>query len=233
MAHNRPVNADARRDAAIRTRRRRAPITGDVMWHRQISREAVLLVSLLASCSWEGNHVIDPHSLDADVPTLKSAPAHKLTLSGRVADKYDLLLTAHYTTFNPECTRTINPTAGVSSQVIVLEKLPVQRGGDTYASTVEVDKYLPGRCRWTFYQVIYELWPKGFDRTGPPYWQWSESIGRGAAESTLERTLVCQGTESLSQKLRNHCNYPNEPNSWSRPRSGISKNVQSLIVNFH
>jgi hypothetical protein len=213
------------------------------MWLRSSQREVcargvrlVLCGSVfvfLNGCASERDLIIDPASSDSDAPVLNGQASHIVQLRGQVSDKYDLRLTAHYTTFNQDCRRTINRFEGVKGQIIVLEELPLAKQANEYRASVQTDKYTPGRCRWSFYQVIYELWPKGTSRATIPLWQWSEWIGNSATGPVIERTVVCAGTESPMQKTRNECNYPGEKQSYfSRPRSVISRAVKSIVVNF-
>ena len=190
-------------------------------------------VAILAACASPSDRIIDPSSFHPDAPEINPGSTHWIALSGGVADQYDLKLTSHYTTFNPECTRKVS-TFGGAAQIIVLQELPMERRLGTYRAKVQIDKYLPGRCRWTFYQVIYELWPKGTSRLETPVWQWSEWIGPNAPGAVVERTLKCAGMESPFMKSRNECQYPGEGlnSHFSRPRSVISKRTQALNISF-
>ena len=172
---------------------------------------------------------MDARSSDPDAPTANPNAREAIDLRGKVSDKYELRITAHYTTFNEKCQRTINALAGVKSQIVVLEELPLGRLSGSYRSSVQTDKYAAGHCRWTFYQVIYELWPKGTSHAEPSAWYWLESIGSGAKESTIVRTIVCAGPSQI-RKGRTQCNYPGD-DRFSRPNA-ISKQTEALVVNF-
>jgi len=190
-----------------------------------------LALGLVSGCASERNRIIDSDSPDRDAPERNPDASHTVALHGKVSIQYDLKITAHYTTFNEDCQRTINTFAGVKSQVVVLEELPLARPAGEYHGSVLIDKYARGRCRWTFYQVIYELWPKGVSQEGPPHWLWAEWISNSTETPTIERRLVCAGTE-VTRGLRNWCNYSGDRISYSRPRSGISKTTRSIVVNF-
>lgn len=187
---------------------------------------------LLVGCASERSRIIDPNSSDSDAPAPNPHASHTVDLHGNVSDRYDLRITAHYTTFNEDCQRTINTIAGVKSQILVLEELPLARSAGEYRSSVRTDKYVRGYCRWAFYQIIYELWPKGTSQSEPPQWLWTESIGGSAATPSIERKLVCAGTESKTGKIRNWCNYPGDRISYSRPRGGISGRTRTIAVSF-
>jgi len=187
------------------------------------------LVIGLASCANPDAAKIEPGSLDPDRPELNPRSSHWVEISGHIAAGYDLRVTAHYSTFNEECTRKTT-TFGGGPQIMVLEEVSVQRVGETYVGKVQVDKWLPGRCQWFFYQVIYDLWPSDARLAQKPHWQWSEWMGSVAQTPTVQHTIECKGRE-MRGVPPNSCQFRGG-GYFSPTRSVISKNTKTVVVNF-
>jgi hypothetical protein len=190
-----------------------------------------ILAGVVAGCASPDAPIMAPDSLDRDAPRSNPHSSLFVQLSGRVADGYELKVLGHYLTSNYECTRSTT-TFGGSTQIMVLQELPVTRDGEAYATKVQIDKYLPGRCQWFFHQVIYRLWPKDVAQTNDPYWQWNQWIRVGGPPRTTELTVKClqPGERARPARTPEQCQPAGGVKS-STPSGTIQPGTR-VVVNF-
>lgn len=102
---------------------------------------------------------------DPDYPVLNSTPQRIVTVTGTLpkslAIEFKLLYIANEyiplsEPLNSQCSFLV--AAGSAKQTYYLvENLPIKRTGDSYTASINVDKYLEGRCGWHLATLSYQL----------------------------------------------------------------------------
>jgi hypothetical protein len=96
-----------------------------------------------------------PSSVPADSLPRNLHVSHVVQIVGDVDPHFQVRLTAHYATntAGTECNHTVNYIAGVVSAQYTSVELPVGKRGREVTSSVDVDRFLPGRCQWSLQTV--------------------------------------------------------------------------------
>ena len=100
-------------------------------------------------------------------PIERIQPKQILRISGNKSPSLSIAITVQYMTANKSCDRLINWLEGATSPRIRLIEIPVQQTSNSFETTVALDKFEEGACKWLPWDIGYIVKKDGVVVTMP------------------------------------------------------------------